>query len=356
MKSDYKRLLRLMLLGLTGAGKSRLGNKLSGNVNFIESDGSDSCTKKVQRAINQFGVEIIDSQGLADTNKEDKDGLISIFSEIKEKRPNVLAYVQNASDKRFGEASEKAILEICKMFDTKSVWNHFIIVFTFAGTVSQKNRENRAKNFSESILKVLREYYAKNKLNDNLPIPNNLRYYFVELGDDDEYKLDANTVNSLTDIMKLIELMPPISNTREKIIVEIKTKRNCQESIKKYDRMVKDEYGTAKEIAAFIGLGTGIGAIDSGAATVAVGALVSAGVMATAPIILIGAAAGGIVSYFCGEKLVEKIGKLDFQEKVDDNYQNEDYITFDEETYVYHDGTTEVKRINVENFTRIISK
>ena len=35
--------------------------------------------------------------------------------------------------------------------------------------------------------------------------------------------------------------------------------------------MVKDEYGTAKEIAAFIGLGTGIGAIDSGAATVAVG-------------------------------------------------------------------------------------
>ena len=98
-----------MLLGLTGAGKSRLGNKLSGDVNFIESDGSDSCTKKVQRAINQFGVEIIDSQGLADTNKEDKDGLISIFSEIKEKRPNVLAYVQNASDKRFGEASEKAI-------------------------------------------------------------------------------------------------------------------------------------------------------------------------------------------------------------------------------------------------------
>ena len=330
MKSDYKRLLRLMLLGLTGAGKSRLGNKLSGNVNFIESDGSDSCTKKVQRAINQFGVEIIDSQGLADTNKEDKDGLISIFSEIKEKRPNVLAYVQNASDKRFGEASEKAILEICKMFDTKSVWNHFIIVFTFAVTVSKKNRESCAKNFSESILKVLREYYAKNKF--------------------------ANTVNSLTDIMKLIELMPPISNTREKIIVEIKTKRNCQESIKKYDRMVKDEYGTAKEIAAFIGLGTGIGAIDSGAATVAVGALVSAGVTATAPIILIGAAAGGIVSYFCGEKLVEKIGKLDFQEKVDDNYQNEDYITFDEETYVYHDGTTEVKRINVENFTRIISK
>ena len=220
MKSDFKRLLRLMLLGLTGAGKSRLGNKLSGVRQFIESDGSDSCTKKVQKATNQFGVEIIDSQGLADTNKEDKDGLISIFNEIKENRPNVLAYVQNASDKRFGEPSKKAIEEICKMFDTKSIWNHFIIVFTFAGTVSQKNRENRAKNFSESILKILREYYTKNKLNDNLPIPKNLRYYFVELGDDDDYKLDENTKNSLTDIMKSIRLMPPISNTKEKIIVK----------------------------------------------------------------------------------------------------------------------------------------
>ena len=310
----------------------------------------------MQRAINQFGVEIIDSQGLADTNKEDKDGLISIFSEIKEKRPNVLAYVQNASDKRFGEASEKAILEICKMFDTKSVWNHFIIVFTFAGTVSQKNRENRAKNFSESILKVLREYYGKNKLNDNLPIPRNLRYYFVELRDDDEFELDEETKNSLTDIMKLIRIMSPISNTTEKIIVEIKTKRNCQESIKKYYRMVKDEYGTTKEFAAGLGISAGAGAIGDGAAALTMGALVSAGVTATAPILLIGAAAGGIAYFFSGVKITEKFSNINFQEKVDDKYQNEDYITFDEETYVYHDGTIEVKRINVENFTRIISK
>ena len=205
-------------------------------------------------------------------------------------------------------------------------------------------------------MKVLREYYAKNKLNDNLPIPNNLRYYFVELGDDDEYKLDANTVNSLTDIMKLIELMPPISNTREKIIVEIKTKRNCQESIKKYNRMVKDEYGTAKEFAAGLGISAGVGAIGDGAAALTMGALVSAGVTATAPILLIGAAAGGIAYFFSGVKITEKFGNINFQEKVDDKYKNEDYITFDEETYVYHDGTIEVKRINVENFTRIISK
>ena len=119
METTYKRGLKLMLLGLTGSGKSRLGNKLSGKKEFIESDSSNSCTKKIQRALNQFNVEIIDTQGLSDTDKEDKNCLISIFTEIKENKPNILAYVQNASDKRFGEPSQKSIEEICKMFDTK---------------------------------------------------------------------------------------------------------------------------------------------------------------------------------------------------------------------------------------------
>ena len=142
-----KRPLRLLLIGLTGVGKSRLGNKLSGINLFQESDESNSCTKGTQIATNQFGVEIIDSQGLEDTaqgledtNNEDKEALTSIFNEIKTKKPNVLIYVQNISNKRFGKSSKKVIEDICKMFDTKSVWNHFIIVFTFSNTVSIKNR------------------------------------------------------------------------------------------------------------------------------------------------------------------------------------------------------------------------
>ena len=248
METSFKRTPKLMLLGLTGAGKSRLGNKLSGKKEFKESDGSKSCTKNIKKALNQFQVEIIDSQGLSDTDNEDKNALISIFNEIKNNKPNVLAYVQNASDKRFGEPSKKAIIEICKMFDTKSVWNHFIIVFTFAGTISEKNRENRANNFLESILSVITEYYRNNKVNDNLPLPRRLNHYFVELGDDDDYKLKPDTINTLEDIMKLIHCLAPISNAKEKIIVEIKTKRNCQESIKKYDRIIEDKNATIKEI------------------------------------------------------------------------------------------------------------
>ena len=122
------------------------------------------------------------------------------------------------------------------MFKTKSIWNHFAIIFTFASTVSPAKRENRAKAFSESILKVLGRYYKKNDPKDNLPIPTRLNYFFVELKDD-ESKLEKDTIDSLGDIMKLVIVMHPISDIRDKIIVEIKEKRNCQKSIKKYDRI-----------------------------------------------------------------------------------------------------------------------
>lgn len=93
METVEKGPLRLLLIGLTGVVKSRLGNKLSGNKIFTESEDPNSCTKGIQIATNQFGVEIIDSQGLEDTDNEGKEAISSIFKEIKDKRPNVLVYV-----------------------------------------------------------------------------------------------------------------------------------------------------------------------------------------------------------------------------------------------------------------------
>ena len=355
-KTIEKRPLRLLLIGLTGVGKSRLGNKLSGKNLFIESDGPNSCTKGTQISTNQFGVEIIDSQGLEDTENEDKEALSSIFNEIKTKKPNVLIYVQNISNKRFGNSSTKVIEEICKMFDTKSVWNHFIIVFTFSNTVSKKNREPCAQNFINSILNVLNRYYNKTKLNDNLPIPKSINHYFVELGDDDEYKLEQSTIQTLTDIMKQSMFSTPISNMKEKIIVEIKRKYNCQESIKKYDRMIKDENGTLKKVASYLGVTAG--SCATGYATeIAVGSAMLAAGVVSAPVVIGGMILSGIISTIIPEFIgYDKLDKVDFEHRVDDKLQNEDYITFDEEIIIYHDGTKEIRRINVENYTRIISK
>ena len=187
MESSDKKYPSLYLIGLTGHGKSRLGNKLSGKKEFIESAGSDSCTKIIKKVINKFNIEIVDTPGLDDTDKDDKNIIASIFKDIKVNKPNVLAFVQNASNKRFVESSKKAVEEICKMFDSKSVWNNIVIIFTFSASISKESREERAKNFLECIFKVLNKYYDENKVNDNLPIPKKLRHFFVELGDRDDY-------------------------------------------------------------------------------------------------------------------------------------------------------------------------
>ena len=154
-------MLRLMLLGETGHGKSRLGNKLSGKNEFKESAGCKSCTKNIKKVVNDFDIEITDTQGFLDTEEDDKNGLISIFNDIKTNKPNVIAYVQNSSIVRFGKSSKYVLEEICKMFSSKSIWNHIIIIFTFSGTISKENREERAKSFLNSVLEVLTKYYEK---------------------------------------------------------------------------------------------------------------------------------------------------------------------------------------------------
>lgn len=344
---------KILLIGLTGAGKSRLGNFLSGAKIFKESDGPDSCTKGTEGIINHFIVEVIDSQGLEDTDNEDKEVLTSIFNCIKNKRPNIIALVANCANKRFGNSCKKIIKEICKMFDTKSVWNHFIIVFTVANSVSPKKRDDFAQNYINSIIKVLDEYYKKNKVNDNLPIPEKLQTYFVELGNDDDYKLNQETINNLTDINKQIYLLPSLDNIKEKIIVDIIHKRNCQESIKKYNRIIVDEYGTLKRVGANIGgciINFGIGALGGTAIIGTCG--LGTGVVVPALVTL-----GSVVGISAtGIGVSSAINNIDYEHCVDDKTQNEDYITFDEDTYIYHDGTKEVKKINVQEFTRIIEK
>lgn len=239
------------------------------------------------------------------------------------------------------------------MFTTRTIWNHFIVVFTVANSVSEKKRDAFANNFIASILNVLEQFYLKNKVDDNLPIPKMLQYYFVELGNDDDYKLDPDTMNNLTDINKYTFFLPPISNTKEKIIVDIIHNRNKRVSLEIYDRIVEDKHGTLKRVAANIGTGVallGLGALGSAAIVGTAGS--ATGIVAPA-LINTGVLAGtSYLSYKAGVK----VNQVDYEHTVDKSKQNEDYLTFDEDIYVYHDGTTEIKRTNVKEFTRIIEK
>ena len=147
-----------------------------------------------------------------------------------------------------------------------------------------------------------------------------------------------------------------MESSNKKTIVEIRTKRNCQKSLSKYDRKIEDEYGLIKEVAAIIGTTASSFLIGGGASTIALGTLTMMGITASAPLTIIGLAAYGITGIFTAKKLGSDIEEADLRNKVDDKFINEDYIVYDEETFLYEDGTVEVKRTNVKKLTRVIPK
>ena len=147
-----------------------------------------------------------------------------------------------------------------------------------------------------------------------------------------------------------------MESSNKKTIVEIRTKRNCQKSLRKYDRKIEDEYGLIKEVAAIIGTTASSFLIGGGASTIALGTLTMMGITASAPLTIIGLAAYGITGIFTAKKLGSDIEEADLWNKVDDKFINEDYIVYDEETFLYEDGTVEVKRTNVKKLTRVIPK
>ena len=147
-----------------------------------------------------------------------------------------------------------------------------------------------------------------------------------------------------------------MESSNKKTIFEIRTKRNCQKSLRKYDRKIEDEYGLIKEVAAIIGTTASSFLIGGGASTIALGTLTMMGITASAPLTIIGLAAYGITGIFTAKKLGSDIEEADLWNKVDDKFINEDYMVYDEETFLYEDGTVEVKRTNVKKLTRVIPK
>ena len=180
--------------------------------------------------------------------------------------------------------------------------------------------------------------------------------FFVELGDKDDYKLEQDTLDAFGDIMKLVCALPPITSVKDKLIIDIIYKRNCQESIEKYDRYINDENGTLKCVVAnSVALG-GTLTLSKAAEAFSMCALMSAGVASFPPIAIVGMAAYGITTLL-GFKIINKVNDVDWNHKKDSKFLEEKYITFDEMTYVYHDNTKSVPfRINIEYFTRAVSK
>ena len=215
MKNESKSLSKIMLLGQIGSGKSTLGNKLVGKQVFNVNLGPCSLTK-IESAYGPNGIEIIDTKiGEKETNN-------LIYNEIIKIKPNIIALLFK-DFYRFDHHIKFILEEICKLSNTKSIWDHIIIIFTHSFLFyvreegEKKKREEFVERFISSLKEFLNKYYTNHKEND-FPLNYNFKYYFIEL--DEEYfelvetgkELEQETKNNLEAIMKLVKEMPPIIN------------------------------------------------------------------------------------------------------------------------------------------------
>ena len=218
MKNESKSLSKIMLLGQSYSGKSTLGNKLVGKQVFNVNLGPCSLTK-MESAYGPNGIEIIDTNfGEEETNN-------LIYNEIIKRKPNIIAVLfkdfyrfdSNISNIKF------ILEEICKLSNTKSIWDHIIIIFTHSYLFylreeeEEEKREEFVECFMSSLKEFLNKYYTNHKEND-FPLNYNFKYYFVELSEkyyghgEKEKEFQQETKNNLEAIMKLVKEMPPIIN------------------------------------------------------------------------------------------------------------------------------------------------
>lgn len=163
-----KQVVRILITGKTGTGKSALINGLIGSNVTKEGDTLDPTTAQVQKIklmVHGISMSIFDSPGLQDgTNREDE-----YLRDMEQKCENVdlVLYTIKMTDQRVHAADTKAMKKITNAFG-HNFWERAMFVMTFANEVrspeypendeeNQKYFENRLQNWRDNLPRIISE-------------------------------------------------------------------------------------------------------------------------------------------------------------------------------------------------------
>ncbi|MEH1850386.1 MAG: GTPase [Nostoc sp.] len=153
-----------LIVGRTGVGKSSFINSVVGK-SIAETSKYEACTKLIRHYdhISHLGdICLIDTPGLAEDDVEcDKKYLDLIINSVDLNTIDTLIYVSRLDETRFRPEEKRTIILLTEKLGA-FIWNKAWLVFTFAASVSNENRDivskTRKLQIEEFVKSTTSEY------------------------------------------------------------------------------------------------------------------------------------------------------------------------------------------------------
>ena len=217
----------VILLGITGVGKSSFINCITKTLRCKVGSSAKSCTQTIMQSDmskDGYNFYFVDTPGLDDGEGDEKH--IEKLNSIKNNYPriNALIIALKMDDLKLSNSLKKSLIQFMETFPCSDFWNHVIILRTHAERTHKFERKKR--NIEGKLLEgihndtELKDYMKKK----GITVPANLKEFFV---DSDSEGLEEDTENEYKNVLNAIKNIYPLY-------------KEVKEEIKEYVEELKD--------------------------------------------------------------------------------------------------------------------